>query len=128
MTSDKAERGSKVAKAKVLTQTDIDSGKYTIRDVILTLPGYAVIYPAGKLGEMYREILASDKLNIDDMFRKQKCVSAFSLACCSTLITNHTQGVLSCAPLLASDRCCLADPLDVRRAAPTDRSSTRHRT
>ncbi|KAL8279139.1 hypothetical protein RQP46_008395 [Phenoliferia psychrophenolica] len=72
MTSDKAERGSKVAKVKVLTQADIDSGKYTIRDVILALPGYAVTYPAGKLGEMYREILASDKLNIDDMFRKQK--------------------------------------------------------
>ena len=76
MTGDKAERGSKIAKVKVLTQADVDSGNYTIKDVVLALPGYAVTYPAGKLGEMYREILASDKLNIDDMFRKQKCVSS----------------------------------------------------
>lgn len=63
---------SKIAAAHPITQGDIDAGKYTMADIILPMPGYAVVYPAGKLGVLYREIMESDRLDPDDMFRKQK--------------------------------------------------------
>ncbi|KAM0752966.1 tRNA pseudouridine synthase D [Meredithblackwellia eburnea MCA 4105] len=72
MTSSLATQTSKVPKVKVLTKADIESGKYSIKDVVLPLPGFAVTYPTGKLGEMYSEIMSNDGLERDDMFRKQK--------------------------------------------------------
>ena len=76
MNMNAALRLSKVAAVKVLTQADIDSHKYTIFDVVLPMPGFAVVYPTGKLCETYRETIKADKLDPDDLFRKQKCVAS----------------------------------------------------
>lgn len=72
LTAERAAAVSRVAKVKALTQADIDSRKYSIFDVVLPMPGFAVTYPVGALGDKYREIMKSDKIDMDDMFRKQK--------------------------------------------------------
>ncbi|GAA5958197.1 hypothetical protein JCM8115_004015 [Rhodotorula mucilaginosa] len=63
---------SSVPKVHALTAQDIESGKYTIQDVVLPMPGFAVQYPAGQLGEVYRRVIREDGINPDDMWRKQK--------------------------------------------------------
>lgn len=63
---------SRVAQAKLLTAADIANETYTIFDVILPMPGFAVLYPGGVLGEKYREIMRSDGIDPDNLFRKQK--------------------------------------------------------
>lgn len=63
---------SKIRQARPLTASDLASGRYTIRDVVLPLPGFSIVYPAGPLGDLYRDIIRSDKIDPDDMFRKQK--------------------------------------------------------
>jgi hypothetical protein len=40
----------------VLTEEDIKSNKYSITDVVLPLPGHAVIYPTNEIGKMYRYV------------------------------------------------------------------------
>lgn len=49
---------------KVLTQEDVDSGKYTILDIILPLPGHMVDYPPN-MKDYYEELLAKDGLNLE---------------------------------------------------------------
>jgi tRNA(Glu) U13 pseudouridine synthase TruD len=39
---------------------------YSIRDVLLPLPGTGVTLPANDIGELYKEILARDGLKMDD--------------------------------------------------------------
>ena len=68
----KAHGTSKTPKVRVLTQEEAESGKYTIHDVVLPLPGYSITYPGGQLGAMYREMMAADGLDADNMFRTQK--------------------------------------------------------
>lgn len=72
LSSARAQQISRIAKARPLAQADLDAKTYTIFDVVLPLPGYAVTYPEGSLGERYREIMRSDKIDPDDLFRKQK--------------------------------------------------------
>ncbi|XP_070611214.1 pseudouridylate synthase 7 homolog isoform X2 [Erythrolamprus reginae] len=43
---------------------------YTIHDVVMPLPGFDVIYPKHKIGESYKEMLASDNLDINNMKHK----------------------------------------------------------
>ncbi|KAF9951330.1 multisubstrate pseudouridine synthase 7, partial [Mortierella alpina] len=57
-------------RAKVLTAEDVD--QYTIYDVILPLPGFDVIYPTHEIGAKYKELMAKDGLNPDDMRRGNK--------------------------------------------------------
>ncbi|XP_060100697.1 pseudouridylate synthase 7 homolog isoform X2 [Heteronotia binoei] len=54
--------------AVYIEEADIDS--YTIHDVVMPLPGFDVIYPKHKIGEAYREILAVDNLDINNMKHK----------------------------------------------------------
>ena len=70
VTKDSLKAASKVAKVKVLTEEDLD--KYTIHDIVLPLPGYSVTYPTGEIGALYRQMMEADKLDPDDLFRKQK--------------------------------------------------------
>lgn len=49
---------------KVLTQEDCDSGKYSLFDVVLPLPGYSVEYPPNMV-DYYEELLTKDELKLD---------------------------------------------------------------
>lgn len=58
---------------KVLTQEDIDSGKFTIYDVVLPSPGFKITYPANPdLYQVYVEEMAKDGLHPEKMLRKVK--------------------------------------------------------
>jgi hypothetical protein len=69
---------SKVRKVRALTAADIASKKYSVYDVVLPMPGFAVTYPAGQLGELYKRVMKEDGIDADDMWRKQK---EYSLVC-----------------------------------------------
>lgn len=71
-------RDAKFVRARPLSKDDIESGKFTVNDVILPTPGFDVVYPANKaLSDFYVEIMARDNMNPFDMKRK---VRDFSLA------------------------------------------------
>jgi Na+-transporting NADH:ubiquinone oxidoreductase subunit NqrC len=41
------------AQVKVVTEEDVRIGKYTIRDLVLPIPGYNVLYPTNSVKERY---------------------------------------------------------------------------
>jgi len=62
-------------RARVLTADEAASGKYSIFDIVLPLPGYDVLYPANACGEWYKTFMASEDgghLDPYDMRRKQR--------------------------------------------------------
>lgn len=62
-------------RARVLTPSEAESGRYTIFDLVMPLPGYDVVYPENASGESYRQYMASEEgggLNPHEMRRKQK--------------------------------------------------------
>ncbi|KAK6465006.1 pseudouridine synthase [Scheffersomyces coipomensis] len=68
---------NKDEKVKPLSKEDIESGKYTIYDVILPTPGYKIVYPSNKqLEQVYIDTMAQDGL---DPFKMARKVKDFSL-------------------------------------------------
>ncbi|XP_040268560.1 pseudouridylate synthase 7 homolog [Bufo bufo] len=60
----------KGATAIVLDESNTHS--YTIHDVVMPLPGFDVIYPKHKIAAAYEEMLATDKLDINNMRHRVK--------------------------------------------------------
>ncbi|KAI5638640.1 tRNA pseudouridine synthase D (TruD) domain-containing protein [Phthorimaea operculella] len=56
---------------KILTQEDVDSGKYTLCDIILPLPGEIIQYPPN-MKDYYKELLTKDGLTLDMKDRQFK--------------------------------------------------------
>lgn len=69
----KAVEGDLVLKggtAHVLSAEEAE--KESIHDIVMPLPGFDVIYPTHEVGKGYREMLAADNLDIDNMRHKVK--------------------------------------------------------
>lgn len=65
-------------RARALTKDDIESGKFSIYDVVLPTPGFDIKYPTNpELEKVYVEVMAKDNLDPHNMGRK---VREFSLA------------------------------------------------
>lgn len=64
-------RIDKFQRSRELTQEDIDSGKYSIFDIVLPLPGFDVNYPKNLI-EGYKKIMEKDGLDPEAMVRKVK--------------------------------------------------------
>ncbi|EEP78080.1 conserved hypothetical protein [Uncinocarpus reesii 1704] len=65
-------------RARPLTSEEAGSGKYTIFDVVLPLPGYDIIYPPNQLTDFYKTFMGSErggKLDPFDMRRQWKDIS-----------------------------------------------------
>lgn len=65
-------------RARALTKEEAESGKYTIFDLVLPLPGFDVVYPPNSIGAYYKEFMGSEKggkLDPMDMRRKWKDIS-----------------------------------------------------
>lgn len=70
--------GSLSPKVKALTQEDLDSGAYSIYDVVLPSPGFDVVYPTNpQLMDVYEKAMAKDGLDPHKMARR---VKEFSLS------------------------------------------------
>jgi tRNA pseudouridine13 synthase len=67
-------------RARALTAEEVASGKYTIRDVVLPLPGWDVIYPANAIGEAYKEFMASEAGGGLDPYNMRRKHKDYSLA------------------------------------------------
>lgn len=62
-------------RARPLSATEAASGAFSIFDVVLTLPGFDVLYPANAVGDWYKTFMASEAgggLDPYNMRRKQK--------------------------------------------------------
>jgi len=65
-------------RARVLSQDEAVSGKYTISDIVLPTPGFDVLYPENDIAAAYKDLMASDRgggLDPYDMRRKWRDVS-----------------------------------------------------
>lgn len=69
-----------VSVAKIVDADDIASGRYTIDDVILPLPGSRVIYPANDIAETYHNLAGKDSVNLQDSSHSVKEFSIMNLA------------------------------------------------
>ncbi|XP_069485227.1 pseudouridylate synthase 7 homolog isoform X2 [Ambystoma mexicanum] len=58
----------KEATAVPIEEGDVDN--YSIHDVVMPLPGFDVIYPKHKIGDAYKEMLAADNLDLNNMRHK----------------------------------------------------------
>ncbi|RAH42001.1 pseudouridine synthase PUS7, partial [Aspergillus brunneoviolaceus CBS 621.78] len=77
-TGDSAYAAEGITRARALTAEEAASGKYNIFDVVLTLPGYDVLYPANAMTDFYKQFMGSEQgggLDPFDMRRKWKDVS-----------------------------------------------------
>lgn len=62
-------------RARALTADEAASGKYSIFDIVLPLPGFDILYPANAMTNFYKGFMGSEKgggLDPFDMRRKQK--------------------------------------------------------
>ena len=65
-------------RARILSQEEAESGKYSIFDIVLPTPGFDILYPANEVGEFYKEFMASQaggRLDPNDMRRPWKDIS-----------------------------------------------------
>ena len=62
-------------RAHSLSMEEVESGKYTIFDIVLPTPGFDIEYPNNAVGDFYKEFMASDRggrLDPGNMRRAQK--------------------------------------------------------
>jgi len=69
---------SSLPKVRALTSSDITAKTHSIYDVVLPMPGFAVTYPGGELGEVYKRVIREDGIDPEKMWRKQKEYSLVS--------------------------------------------------
>ncbi|EFR04240.1 pseudouridine synthase [Nannizzia gypsea CBS 118893] len=65
-------------RARALTAEEAASGKYSIFDIVLPLPGFDILYPANKMTDFYKEFMGSEKggkLDPFDMRRSWRDIS-----------------------------------------------------
>ncbi|KAF3926127.1 hypothetical protein ABW21_db0200143 [Orbilia brochopaga] len=62
-------------RARSVTEVEIQSGRYTIYDVVIPSPGWDVVYPENSLKDFYIEVMGEDNLDPFNMVRNHKDIS-----------------------------------------------------
>ncbi|KAK8076413.1 hypothetical protein PG994_003685 [Apiospora phragmitis] len=65
--------------AHVVTEEDIQAGRYTIRDVVLPCPGSDIVYPDNEVGKYYVEFMGKEENGALDPYNMQRRQKEFSL-------------------------------------------------
>jgi tRNA pseudouridine13 synthase len=73
------EEGYAKVHARALTEEEASSGRYSIRDVVLPMPGYEVIYPDNDIGAFYAEFMARPENGGLDPDKMRRIRREFSL-------------------------------------------------
>lgn len=60
------------ALVRPLTKEDIESGEYTIYDLVYPLPGHDITYPSNEVSEYYTEFMEKDGITFEDFKNKQR--------------------------------------------------------
>jgi len=58
-----------------LTKEDVESGKYSIFDIVLVLPGHDITYPSNAIGDYYTELMSKDDLSSEKLKSKHRYVN-----------------------------------------------------
>ncbi|KAK8933046.1 Multisubstrate pseudouridine synthase 7 [Metarhizium anisopliae] len=66
-------------RARVLTEEEAASGKYTIYDIVLPSPGYDVIYPDNEIGQFYQDFMGREENGSLDPHKMRRLRREFSL-------------------------------------------------
>lgn len=71
--------GNPTISARALTEEEAASGRFTIFDVVLPVPGHEVIYPSNELGSFYEEFMARHENGSLDPHNMRRRHREFSL-------------------------------------------------
>ena len=67
-------------RARALTEKELQSGQYTIFDVVLPTPGYDILYPANAMAEFYKSFMQSERGGGLDPFNMRRSWRDVSLS------------------------------------------------
>lgn len=71
-TSGRPRDGEEFARARLLSKEEAESGKWTMKDLVLPTPGWDVIYPQNELLEVYKSIMEEHGLDPLEMKRAHR--------------------------------------------------------
>lgn len=67
-------------RARPLSKIEAESGRYTIFDIVLPLPGFDVIYPSNEIGKFYVDFMASEEGGALDPYSMRRSWKDISLS------------------------------------------------
>lgn len=73
--TNEVEESKFLSMVRPLTKEDVESGKFTIYDIVLPLPGHDIKYPSNELQESYKELLTQDNLTSESLKNKHNVFS-----------------------------------------------------
>ncbi|KAK4504876.1 hypothetical protein PRZ48_002839 [Zasmidium cellare] len=68
-----------ITRARPLSKTEAESGRFSILDVVLPLPGFDVEYPKNEIGQFYKDFMASENGGEIDPYNMRRAWKDISL-------------------------------------------------
>lgn len=68
-----------ITRARPLSKAEAESGRFSILDLVLPLPGFDIEYPKNEIGQFYKEFMASEKGGEIDPYNMRRAWKDISL-------------------------------------------------